>query len=204
MKKGFIIVSLFLCVYGCLFSCGARHKQVHIEDYIVFLEKHKFILKNEALVGWSANATRIGEKEMNIYALRYNYYDPWLTESEGLAQYLNVHNLATGEQSHDGTNDTIALCREWNIDVNEYPMYIDSICKSFYTLVHEYRIDIIQFYRNGHCFFSSTQNGWNLIYVNDSISQDIKGQETELLLNGGYSRMGETNFWMKLFHAQDK
>lgn len=202
MKKGFIIVSLFLCVCASLLSCGTRHKQVPIEDYIVFLEKHDSILKNEALVGWSANATRI-EKEMDIYALMYNYYDPWLTESEGLAKYMNIHNLATGEQNHDYINDTIALCREWNIDINEYPMYIDSICKSFYILVHEYRISMIQFYRNGDYFFSSTQNGWKLFYVNDSIIQDKKKIESKLF-NDGYSRIEKTNFWMKLLHAQDK
>ena len=202
MKKGFVIVGCLACMFLVL-SCGAWHKQAPIEDYIVFLEKHDSIYKNEALVGWSAEATRIGEKEMDIYVLSYNYYDPWLTESEGLAKYMNIHNLATGEQNHDYTNDTIALCREWNIDVNVYPMYIDYICKSFYTLVHEYRIDMIHFYRNGYYFFSSSHNGWKLFYVNDSISQDIKEQESRLL-NDGYSRMGETNFWMKLFHAQDK
>ncbi len=196
MKRSFIIISLSLCVCDCFLSCAVWHKQVSIEDYVVFLEKHNSILKNEALIGWSADATRI-EKEMDIYALRYNYYDPWLTKSEGLAKYMNIHNLVTGEQSHDGTNDTIALCREWNIDVIEYPMYIDSICKSFYTLVHEYRIDIIQFYRNGLCFFSSTQNGWDLYYMNDSISQDIKEQESDLL-NRGYSRKGDSNYWIKL------
>lgn len=190
-----------LCVCGCFLSCGARHKQVPIEDYIVFLEKHDSILKNEALIGWSARATRI-EKEMDIYVLMYNLYDPWLTGREGLAEYMNIHNLATGEQSHGCPDDTIALCREWNIDVNEYPMYIDSICKSFYTLVNGYRIDIIQFYRNGYYFFSSTQNGWNLFYVNDSVSQDIKEQKAKLL-NEGYSRIWKTNFWMKLLHTQD-
>lgn len=200
MKRKFIIIILSLCVCGCFLSCGAWHKQVSIEDYVVFLEKHNFIIKNGTLVGWSADATRI-EKEETIYVLRYNYYDPWLTESDGLAKYMNIHNLATGEQSHDCTNDTIALCSEWNIDVNEYPMYIDSICKSFYTLVHGYKIDNIQFYRNGHYFFSSIQNGWNLIYVNDSISQDIKEQEPELL-NDGYSRIGKTSFWMKLLHEK--
>ena len=202
MKREFIIISLFLCVCVFFLSCGVRHKKAPIEDYVVFLEKHDFILKNEALIGWSANATRV-EKEMDIYVLMYNLYDPWLIGREGLAEYLNVHNLATGEQSHDGINDTIALCREWNIDVNEYPMYIDYICKSFYTLVHEYRIDIIQFYRNGDYLFSSTQNGWNLFYVNDSILQDKKKIESKLF-NDGYSRMGETNFWMKLLHAKDK
>ena len=201
MKRSFIIISLSLCVCGCFLSCGARHKQVPIEDYIVFLEKHDSILKNEALIGWSARATRI-EKEMDIYVLMYNLYDPWLTGREGLAEYMNIHNLATGEQSHGCPDDTIALCREWNIDVNEYPMYIDSICKSFYTLVNGYRIDIIQFYRNGYYFFSSTQNGWNLFYVNDSVSQDIKEQKAKLL-NEGYSRIWKTNFWMKLLHTQD-
>ena len=197
MKRGFIIVSLSLCVCGCFLSCGAWRKQVSAEDYVVFLEKHDSILKNRALIGWSAEATRT-EKEMDIYALRYNYNDPWLTGREGLAKYMHIHNLATGEQSHDGNNDTIALCREWNIDIDEYPTYIESICKSFYTLVNEYRIDIIQFYRNGGYFFSSTQNGWNLFYVNDSISQDIKEQESNLL-NDGYSKMGKTNYWIKKF-----
>lgn len=199
MKRSFIIISLSLCVCGCFLSCGAWRKQVSVEDYIVFLEKHDSIIKNRAMIGWTANATRI-EKGIDIYALRYNYYNPWLTENEGLAKYMNIHNLATGEQSYDGTNDTIALCREWNIDVNEYPMYIDSICKSFYTLVNGYRIDIIQFYRNGYYFISSTQNGWNLFYVNDSVSQDKKKIESKLF-NDGYSRMGESNYWLKLFKS---
>ncbi len=195
MKREFIIVSLSLCVCGCFLSCVAGYKQAHVEDYIVFLEKHDSILKNEALIGWSASATRI-EKGMEIYVLRYNLYDPWLKGREGLTEYLNIHNLATGEQNHNCTNDTIALCREWNIDVNDYPRYIDYICKSFYTLVHEYRINEIQFFRNGDYFISSIQNGWNLYYMNDSISQDIKEHESDLL-NKGYSRKGESNYWIK-------
>ena len=168
--KGKIII-LCLSVSALLFmSCGDQSRPITANDYVAFLEKHISILQNEKLIGWTAYATRADDE---IYWLGYNYYDPWLKKEDSI-RYLHGFDFATKEQTPD-SDDTIALCHEWNIDVAEYPSYIDSICESFYTLVYGYRIDHVQFYGDGLCFFSS-RNGWNLFYRNNSITQSVEKQ----------------------------
>lgn len=195
MKKG----RLFIC--SCIsmmlvVSCGEWVKPTPVKDYIVFLENHKSILEEKTLIGWSSES-RIGNNEGCI--LMYNYYDPFLSKSEDVIKYMNYHILSSEKavQDYGYNNDTIALCNEWDIDVCEYSGYIESICKSFHTLVHDHKIDFIQFYGNGLCFFSSSQNGWNLFYRNESTLQNIKEQES-LIISKGYSRLGETDFWVQV------
>lgn len=184
---------LCLCMGTLMFvSCGYWPKSISVNDYVDFLEKHISILQNEKLIGWSADAPRVEEE---TYWLRYNYDNPW-PKKDDTTRYMNCFYFATKEQSKYSTSDTIALCNEWNIDVAEYSNYIDSISQAFYTLVHGYRIDHVQFYEDGLCFFSSSRNGWNLFYRNNSVAQSVEKQEA-CMISKGYSRIEGTDFWLK-------
>ena len=193
-RESSLIVGLCVSVL-LVVSCKECAKTIPVKDYIFFLENHKSILEERFLLGWSAES-RTGNNEG--YLLMYNYYDPTLNEIEDPIKYMDYCELTTGKtcQIYGYTNDTIALCKEWNINTPEYPNHIYSICKSIDTLIRGYSIDKVQFYRNGNCFFSSTQNGWNLVYRNDSKVQSIEEQEF-LLINNGYLRMEDTNFWIQ-------
>ncbi len=198
MKKRMIIACLCVSVLSIV-SCGEWETSIPVEDYVIFLEEHKSILEEKNLIGWSAES-RIDENEG--YILMYNYFDPTLGKSEEL-KYMNYHELSSGKtlQCYGYTNDTVALCKKWDISTVEYSQYINSICKKIGTLILGYKIDKIQFYGNGNCFFSSTQNGWNLIYQKDLVLHDMKKQETELHCKG-YSKIGESNFWTQIINRE--
>jgi len=192
-----------IIINSCIDSKEAKLSPQSFMDHLSDIE---YVLNDSTIMGWSAEC-RIDDG-YHYYVLQYDTITtPVFVRSiyGSLRYYINCYDIKIGEPIYNYDVDTSLLCKCWGIDVNCYNEYIKSICLSIYEIIDGYYIDEFHMGKNGLCFFSSIKNGWNIIYLNDINPQEIESLEKQL--EGRYSRIEETCFWLQILNpdnAQDK
>ena len=77
----------------------------------------------------------------------------------------------------------------------DYGDYVKNVCKAIREVLGGYKIDIVTFYRNNNVFFSSTDCGWNLFFVNNMAYMQDSNLYKDVLSSNGYRRLVGTKNW---------
>lgn len=170
-----------------------KHKDVSSEKYLEHLNEIDSLLCDSLVKGWSAQCRL---DDYNHYVLKYD------TSSSANPQhlwekyyYVDCFDIYTGESGCYNVVDTALLCGLWGIDKECYWDYVKNVCKAIREVLGGYKIDIVTFYRNNNVFFSSTDCGWNLFFVNNMAYMQDSNLYKDVLSSNGYRRLVGTKNW---------